>query len=220
MSRNARMIIAIVVSSKPHQAGSWLPPHEVATSFEQIITEWKASRKHLPRYWVTKNWDTHAVLGTSWYSKTSFGITRGFQRDFLYIKKDGSLLGSLSHQRSLTCNDSTTKRPLWANLASASRGSKSYSLATWVLSPQFESEGPKKDPKSYFQRQPKQASLCGYASQQKPNNPSKNICISGESSATEMQSCDRATWLMKVTVVTGVLTLPSQIPSPTIDAVM
>lgn len=158
------------------------------------------------------------LIGTSWCSKTSSNSPRISTR--LPWKKRIPSGQFISSKIPGPCNDSTTKRPLWANLASASRGSKSYASALfWGQEQSRKKQATPIKPAGILKKW-----LCNPA---KTNNPlliktTKHLHLWGvKSTLAEMQSYDRAT-SMKITVVTTSmkLTLPSQIPSPTIDAVM
>ena len=166
------------------------------------------------------------LIGTSWYSKTSSNTPRISTETSILTKKripSGQFIASFRSPG--PCNDSTTKRPLWANLASASRGSKSYASNPRPREGQGKNQATPTKPAVTIP----ECGYMGYATQQKTqqssvNQKQQNICIPWGSKSTlaEMQSCDRAT-SMKVTgyITTSMkLTLPSQIPSPTIDAVM
>lgn len=168
------------------------------------------------------------LLGTSWYSKTSSNNPRISTETSM--KKNGSLLGSLSHlsdpgslQR-LNNQETTLSQPCVCQswLKKLCLGTK---LRIW---------GHEKSRKN--QATPIKPAVtipeCGYGlcnpAKTQPSSlfiKKNTICISGGSNRplpAEMQSCDRAT-SMKITgyISTSMkLTLPSQIPSPTINAVM
>lgn len=166
------------------------------------------------------------LIGTSWYSKTSSNTPRISTETSM--KKNGSLLGSLSHQRSRV--PATTQQPrdhFEPTLRLPVVAQKVMPRHNSNLRPREVKEKPSHPNKAgsnhprmwlwVMQPSKNPTILC--------SSKKTTICISGGSNRplpAEMQSCDRAT-SMKVTgyVTTSMkLTLPRQIPSPTIDAVM